>query len=92
MTAVLAEARGDREVAAEAYAVAATGWTQFGVVPEAGFALLGQGRCLLHMSRAAEAGIALRDAQAIFAGCGMLPALKATEALLAVAATSAAPT
>ncbi len=45
--AALAEARGDLQAAADAYADAADRWERFGVVPEQAFALLGQGRCLL---------------------------------------------
>ncbi len=49
--AALAEARGDLQDAADAYADAAERWDRFGVVPEQAFALLGQGRCLVGLSR-----------------------------------------
>ena len=49
--AALTEARGDLQAAADAYADAADRWERFGVVPEQAFALLGQGRCLLGLSR-----------------------------------------
>ena len=53
--AALTEARGDLQAAADAYADAADRWERFGVVPEQAFALLGQGRCLLGLSRPTEA-------------------------------------
>jgi len=45
--AALAEAAGDRAMAATAYADAATQWRRFGDLPELAYALLGQGRCLV---------------------------------------------
>ena len=81
--AALAEARGETETAADAYADAAARWERFGVVPEQGFASLGQGRCLLELSRPGEASEVLQQARAIFARCGMRPALEETDALLA---------
>ena len=80
--AALAEARGDTETAAEVYADAAQRWESFGVVPEQGFALLGQGRCLLELKRPAESSEALGHAREIFAARGMRPALVETDALL----------
>ena len=58
--AALAEARGDCQAAADAYADAAERWERFGVVPEQAFALLGQGRCLVGLSRPTEAAPVLR--------------------------------
>jgi tetratricopeptide (TPR) repeat protein len=80
--AALAEARGETEKAAVAYAEAASRWEGFGVVPEQGFALLGQGRCLLELSRPAESAEVLRRARELFARCGMAPALAETDNLL----------
>ena len=58
--AALTEARGDLQAAADAYADAADRWERFGVVPEQAFALLGQGRCLLGLSRPTEAAPVLQ--------------------------------
>ncbi len=80
--ATLSEARGELGVAVGLYADAAGRWERFGVAPEQGFALLGQGRCLLAASRAAEAGDPARGARAIFARCGMRPALEEADQLL----------
>lgn len=79
--AALMEARGDLQAAAEAHADAATRWERFGVVPEQAFALLGQGRCLLQLSRPAEAAPSLRHAREIFDRLGAAPALAETDAL-----------
>ena len=70
---------------ADIYADAALLWEGFGVVPEQGFALLGQGRCLLELSRPGESSEVLQQAREIFARCGMRPALEETDALLAKA-------
>jgi class 3 adenylate cyclase/tetratricopeptide (TPR) repeat protein len=83
--AALAEARGDFGSAEAAYADAAVRWEGFGVVLEHGFALLGQGRCSLQLSRPSEASESLERAREIFARCGMTPALQETDALLAEA-------
>lgn len=85
VNAALAEARGETETAADIYADAALLWEGFGVVPEQGFALLGQGRCLLELSRPGESSEVLQQAREIFARCGMRPALEETDALLAKA-------
>ncbi len=81
--AALAEAHGETEVAADAYADAAARWESFGVVPELGFALLGQARCLIELSRAGESTGILQHAREIFMSCGMRPALEETDAILA---------
>ncbi len=83
VNASLAQARGETEVAAVAYADAATRWEGFGVVPEQGFALLGLGRSLLDLSRARESTEVLQQAREIFTRCGMRPALEETDVLLA---------
>jgi hypothetical protein len=80
--AALAEARGETEIAADAYAVAAARWDSLGVVPEQGFALLGQGRCSLELSRTSESAEVLRQARDTFLACGMRPALEEADALL----------
>ena len=80
--AALTEARGDLPAAAEAYEDAADRWDRFGVVPEKAFALLGQGRCLIGLSRPTEAAPVLRRAREIFEPLQAAPALAETDALL----------
>jgi hypothetical protein len=80
--AALAEARGDFQAAADAYTDSAERWERFGVVTEQAFALLGQARCLLRLSRPTEAGPVLRGAREIFARLQAAPALAETDALL----------
>ena len=80
--AALTEARGDLQAAADAYADAADRWERFGVVPEQAFALLGQGRCLLGLSRPTEAAPVLQRAREIFERLQAAPALAETDALL----------
>jgi hypothetical protein len=81
-TAAITEAGGDLKSAADTYADAADRWERFGVLPEHGFALLGQGRCILGLSRATEAVLLLRAARQIFERLGAAPALAETDALL----------
>ena len=85
--AALAEDRGDLQSAVGAYAEAADRWKGFGVVPERGFALLGQGRCLLGLARTAEAVNVLRAARQIFDELDAAPTRSAADALLAEALT-----
>ena len=73
--AALAEVRGDLEDALHRYEQAADRWTRFGVIPEHAFALLGQGRCLVHLSRRSEAADSLRGAREIFERLQAVPAL-----------------
>jgi class 3 adenylate cyclase/tetratricopeptide (TPR) repeat protein len=80
--AALAEARGNRQGAVEAYADAADRWERFAVVPERAFALLGQGRCLIGLSRPSEARPVLQHAREIFERLQAAPALAETDALL----------
>ncbi|MGZ4401218.1 MAG: hypothetical protein ACXVYM_10140, partial [Gaiellaceae bacterium] len=64
--AALAEAAGDElDEAAALYAEAAEGWASFGDVPERGFALFGQGRCLVGLRRSRD-DRPLREAREIF--------------------------
>jgi hypothetical protein len=81
-SAALAEARGDLQAAADAYADAADRWEQFGVVREQAFALLGQGRCLLRLGRPTEARPVLLQARETFARLRAAPALAETDGLL----------
>ncbi len=83
--AAFTEARGDLRAAAGGYADAADRWERFGVVPEQAFALLGQGRCLVELSRATEAAPVLQHAHEIFERLQAAPALAETDALLASA-------
>ncbi len=80
--AALTEARGDLQAAAEGYADAADRWDRFGVVTEQAFALLGQGRCLVGLSRPTEASPVLQRARKIFDRVHAAPALAETDALL----------
>jgi class 3 adenylate cyclase/tetratricopeptide (TPR) repeat protein len=84
--AAVTEARGDRQAAADDYADAAVRWERFGVLPEQGFALLGQGRCALGLSRSIGAASVLQHAREIFERLRAAPALAQTDALLASAA------
>ncbi len=81
-SAALAEARGDLQAAADAYADAVDRWQRFGVVPEQAFALLGQGRCLVGLARPTEAAPVLRQAREIFDTLQAAPALAESGALL----------
>jgi hypothetical protein len=83
ISAIIAEARGDLTVAVPAYSDAAGRWERFGFIIEQAFALLGKGRCLVALSRGAEAFPALRQAREIFEELGAAPALAETNALLA---------
>jgi tetratricopeptide (TPR) repeat protein len=85
--AAVAEARGNREAASEAYAEAAERWQRFGVVAERAHALLGLGRCLAGLGRSADAAAALREARRIFEMLKAAPALAETDALLTAAST-----
>jgi ATP/maltotriose-dependent transcriptional regulator MalT len=80
--AALAEARGETQAAEATYADAADRWKRFGVVPEQAFALLGQGRCLIGLSRPTEAAAVLQHAREIFEPLRSAPALAETDTLL----------
>jgi len=80
--AQLAEAAGELAHAATLYAEAAGRWQEFGDVAERAYALLGHGRCLLSVDRAA-AKVPLATARELFASLGYKTALAETEALLA---------
>jgi len=86
--ALLTEARGEHEAAASAFADAAAGWHDFGVPYEEAQALLGQGRCLLALSRASEAAQPLHDARAVFERLGARPAAAEVDGLLEQLAAS----
>jgi tetratricopeptide (TPR) repeat protein len=65
--AVLAEASGDLDAAAGAYAEAAERWKAYGFPFEQALALLGRGRVLLRRGIAGEARGALAEARELFA-------------------------
>jgi len=79
--ALLAEAARRHADASRLYEDAAERWRAFGSVPERGYALLGQGRCLAALGKP-EAQEPLRQARELFATMGYKPALAETEALL----------
>jgi hypothetical protein len=81
--AAIAEAARNLESAVERYADAAGRWEAFGHVLERAFALLGQGRCLLALSRAGEGAEVLRSAREVFAYLGARPAVEEIDDLLA---------
>ena len=87
--AQLAEAAGTLAEAAARHAEASGRWRQFGDVSERAYALLGQGRCLVALSRH-EAEQPLREALQIFTALGYRPARAETEVLQqqSMAATS----
>jgi hypothetical protein len=89
-SALLAEARDEREAAAAGFADAAARWHGFGVPYEEAQALLGQGRCLVALGRAPEAAPVLQEARAIFVRLGAKPALEETEGLLGEMGTTGA--
>ena len=80
--AQLSEHAGDLDLAATLYAEAAQRWQGFGNVPEKGYGLLGQGRCLVSVGNSA-AEVPLVEARELFASMGYKPALAETEMLIA---------
>jgi class 3 adenylate cyclase/tetratricopeptide (TPR) repeat protein len=88
--AQLAEAAGTIDDAAVLFAEAAQRWRAFGNVPERGFALLGQGRCLLSVEPMAAEAL-LTEACDLFVPLGYEPALTQARALLALQTGEAAP-
>ena len=84
--AAIAEACGDHTAALAGYTDAVQRWRAFTAVTEEAFALLGQGRCLVTLDRAAEAVPVLQQARDMFAKMGARPAGAAVESLLASAA------
>jgi class 3 adenylate cyclase/tetratricopeptide (TPR) repeat protein len=82
VNAALAEARADLDTAMSGYADAARRWAGFGMVVEEAYALLGEGRCRVRLSRPAEARSSLERAREIFARLPAPSPLAETEALL----------
>jgi tetratricopeptide (TPR) repeat protein len=79
--AVMAEASGDLEWAAQAYGQAAAQWAEYGHLLERGRALLGLGRCLVQLGRP-ERRNRLVEARAVFARLGARPLLTETDGWL----------
>ena len=79
--ALLAEAAGDLDAAAQAHLRAAEAWAAYGQVLEHGWALLGAGRCLRRLGRPAAAE-RLAAARAALAGLGAGPLLAEADACL----------
>jgi class 3 adenylate cyclase/tetratricopeptide (TPR) repeat protein len=84
--AILAEAAGDMERAAELGATAADRWHDYGFVLEEGQALLALGRCLVSLGRAREANASLEEARELFAKLRAQPLVGATAGWLRRAA------
>ena len=80
--ATLTEAKGDAAAALTSYTDAARRWDSFGVVPERGFALLGQGRCLVAEGEPQHAMAVLKSAREVFSSLGAAPAIASTDAIL----------
>ncbi len=80
--ATLAEVRGDLREAADVFGQLTSGPEALGLVYDEALALLGQGRCLLGLSRPTEATPVLQRASEIFARLKAAPALAETDALL----------
>ena len=80
--AILAEARGDHQTAADTYADAAKRWEEFGVTPEQAHALQGHGRCLIPLGRPNDAAPVLHHAHELFTQLRATPALTETDTLL----------
>ncbi len=88
--ALLAEHHGQHAEAADLFADAAARWQQFQMPWEQAQALLGQGRCLLALTRPAQAREPLRAAREIFATLGARPARADADRLLAHATAATA--
>lgn len=71
--ALLAEARGDLEVAAAGFRETAAGWEAWGGRFEQGHAAAGLGRSLEALGKVGEAALAANKANSIFASLGMRP-------------------
>ena len=80
--AVLCELAGDHESACRHFAEAAAQWREFGVPFELALALLGQGRCLLALSRSPAAEAPLGEAFELLEGLGARPDADEARALL----------
>jgi tetratricopeptide (TPR) repeat protein len=84
--AVLAEARGELDRAAEQYGDAAERWEKFGFLLERGQALLGAGRSLVGLGRGREAAVKLEEAREVFARLQALRLVREVDAFVEQAA------
>jgi class 3 adenylate cyclase/tetratricopeptide (TPR) repeat protein len=84
--AVLAEAHGELERAAEQYADIAERWGEFGFLLERGQALLGAGHSLLGLGRGRAAAVKLEEAREIFARLQARPLVTEADAFVEQAA------
>jgi class 3 adenylate cyclase/tetratricopeptide (TPR) repeat protein len=80
--AAIAEATTAPDEAARLYRIAAVEWQRFGHVVENGFALLGEGRCLVKLDLRAEATEPLGRARVIFQRLNAAPLVAEVDALL----------
>jgi tetratricopeptide (TPR) repeat protein len=79
--ALIAEAQGDLEQAADLHAQAAASWSNYGSLPEHGQALLGLGRCLARLQHP-QVSDRLREARAIFARLEARPLIAESDSWL----------
>jgi hypothetical protein len=84
-SALAEEAEGRHSEALARFLDAESGWSAFGDPYEQAHALLGQGRCLVGLSRSSEAIPIMQHAREIFEQLRAAPALAETDALLAEA-------
>ena len=80
--AIVAEATGDLERAAELYAWAAVGWGEYRFGLECARVSLGAGRCLLRLGREQEAVQLLTEARRLLQPLGARPLLDEVQTLL----------
>jgi tetratricopeptide (TPR) repeat protein len=78
--ALLAQMRGDLDVAADGFEAAADAWSGWGDPFERAHALDGMARCLMALGRARDAAVLERDARAIFASLGITNGTDARDA------------
>jgi tetratricopeptide (TPR) repeat protein len=81
--AVIAETEGRFEEAAAGHREAVERWATYGSLPEQGLALIGLGRCLLALGRAAEATEPFLAARELFAPLGAVRLVGEVDELLA---------
>jgi class 3 adenylate cyclase/tetratricopeptide (TPR) repeat protein len=73
--AMLLEARGQLDEAAEEYASVVAGWRELGIIPELALSLLGQGRTLVADARPDEARPILAEARRLLEALGAAPSI-----------------
>ncbi len=84
--ASLAELEGRSDEAQELQLEAALRWKEYGSVYEGAHAQLARGRCLVRLDRAAEAGVDLEEARAVFSRLGARSLVAEADGLLSQAA------